>query len=62
MATCNLTIQVKVKWWLPVYLRTLALMCLMMRCEPDYEKVRAFIVKRGISQKLMATAVKSKRE
>ncbi len=37
-------------------------MCLMMRSEPDYEKVRAFIVKHGINQKLMVTPVEDKTE
>ena len=58
MLTCNLTLEVKTKWWLSVYIRTLTLFFMMIRCEPDYEKVRAFIVKHGISQKVKATPVK----
>lgn len=45
-------VEIKSRWWVPVYLRTLTVFCLMMRCEPDYQKVGNFIVKYGISQKL----------
>lgn len=41
-----------------MYLRTLKLFCLMMQREPDYEKVSAFIVKHGISQKLAVEHLK----
>ena len=50
MAICKLSVELKAKWWLPVYIKTLTLFCLMMGREPDYEKVSAFIVKHGISQ------------
>lgn len=52
MATSRLSVEIKSRWWLPVYIKTLTLFCLMMRCEPDYQKVGNFIVKYGISQKL----------
>lgn len=52
MATSRPSVEIKSRWWLPVYIRTLTLLCLMMRCEPDYQKVGNFIVKYGISQKL----------
>ncbi|CZV57743.1 Uncharacterised protein [Enterobacter cloacae] len=52
MAMCRLSVEIKIRWWVPVYLRTLTVFCLMMRCEPDYQKVRNFLVKYGISQKL----------
>lgn len=52
MATSRLSVEIKSSWWVPVYLRTLTVFCLMMRCEPDYQKVRNFLVKYGISQKL----------
>ncbi len=52
MATSRLSVEIKSRWWLPVYIRTLTLLCLMMRCEPDYRKVAEFIVKHGIIQKL----------
>lgn len=52
MATSRLSVEIKSRWWLPVYIRTLTLFCLMMRCEPDYRKVAEFIVKHGIIQKL----------
>lgn len=58
MPTCTLSVEVKSRWWLPVYIKTLTLFCLMMRCEPDYAKVSAFIVKHGISQKLKHESVK----
>ena len=58
MATSRLSVEIKSRWWLPVYIRTLTLLCLMMRCEPDYQKVGNFIVKYGISQKSKYEPVK----
>ena len=58
MATSRLSVEIKSRWWLPVYIKTLTLLCLMMRCEPDYQKVGNFIVKYGISQKLKYEPVK----
>ena len=58
MATSRLSVEIKSRWWLPVYIKTLTLFCLMMRCEPDYQKVGNFIVKYGISQKLKYEPVK----
>lgn len=58
MATCRLSVEIKNKWWLPVYIKTLTLFCLMMRYEPDYRKVGEFIVKHGISQKVKSEPVK----
>lgn len=52
MAMCRLSVEIKSRWWLPVYIRTLTLFCMMMRCEPDYQKVAEFIIKHGISQQL----------
>jgi len=54
----RLSVEIKSRWWLPVYIKTLTLLCLMMRCEPDYQKVGNFIVKYGISQKLKYEPVK----
>ena len=58
MATCRLSVEIKSRWWLPVYIKTLTLFCVMMRCEPDYKKVGDFIVKHGISQKVKSELVK----
>lgn len=58
MATCKLSVEIKSRWWLPVYIKTLTLFCVMMRCEPDYKKVGDFIVKHGISQKVKSEPVK----
>ncbi|HAS1551023.1 Uncharacterised protein [Enterobacter hormaechei] len=58
MATSRLSVEIKSRWWLPVYIKTMTLLCLMMRCEPDYQKVGNFIVKYGISQKLKYEPVK----
>lgn len=52
MAICTLTVEVKSRWWLPVYIKTLMFFCLMSQREPDYEKVSTFIAKHGLSQKL----------
>ena len=58
MATFRLSVEIKSRWWVPFYLRTLTVFCLMMRCEPDYQKVGNFLVKYGISQKLKYELVK----
>jgi hypothetical protein len=58
MTICKLSVEVKARWWVSVYLRTLKLFCVMMRCEPDYQKVGSFLVKHGISQKLKYEPVK----
>ena len=58
MATFRLSVEIKSKWWLPIYIRTLTLFCMMMRCEPDYQKVAEFIVKHGISQMVTSEPVK----
>ncbi|WP_313083698.1 hypothetical protein [Atlantibacter sp.] len=58
MAIRTLTVEVKSRWWLPVYIKTLMLFCLMTHREPDYEKVSAFIAKHGISQRVNSDPVK----
>ena len=58
MATFRLSVEIKSRWWLPVYIRTLTLFCMMMRREPDYQKVGDFIVKYGISQRVKSEPVK----
>lgn len=58
MATSRLSVEIKSRWWLPVYIKTLTMLCLMMRLEPNYQKVGNFIVKYGISQKLKYEPVK----
>lgn len=58
MATCRLSVEIKSGWWVPVYIKMLTLFCLMMRCEPDYQKVGNFIVKYGINHKLKYESVK----
>lgn len=58
MAMSKLSVEIKSRWWLPVYIKTLTMLCLMMRCEPDYQKVGDFIVKYGISQKVKAEPIK----
>ncbi|SAE97739.1 Uncharacterised protein [Kluyvera intermedia] len=57
MATFRLSVEIKSKWWLPIYIRTLTLFCMMTRREPDYQKVGDFIVKHGISQKVKSEPV-----
>lgn len=58
MAMSSLSVEIKSRWWLRVYIKTLTMLCLMMRCEPDYQKVGNFIVKYGISHKLKYEPVK----
>lgn len=58
MPICTLSVEVKSRWWLPLYLKTLTLFCQMVQREPDFVKVSAFIAKYGISQKLKHEPVK----
>lgn len=48
MATCKLSVEIKIRWWVRVYLRMLTLFCVMKRCEPDYRKVGEIIAKYGL--------------
>lgn len=52
MPICTLSVEVKIRWWLPLYLKTLTLFCQMVQREPDDVKVSAFIAKYGVSQKM----------
>ncbi len=52
MSTCKMMVEIKSRWWLPVYIKTLTLFCTMVRCEQDYKKVSEFIVKHGIRKKV----------
>lgn len=56
----NLTVEVKPRWWLSVYLRTLLFFCVITGLEPDYHKLMALIIKHGISQKLKAVQTEEK--
>lgn len=52
MATSTIVLELKTRWWVPVYLRTLMMFCILIRQEPDYDKVAGFIVRHGISKKV----------
>jgi hypothetical protein len=54
MATSTIVLELKMRWWVPVYLRTITLLCLATQQEPDYDKVAGFIVRLGISKKVKA--------
>lgn len=43
----SITLQVRIAWWVPVYLRTLEFFCLTFGTEPDFGKVGATL-KRGL--------------
>ena len=58
MPVCTISIEVKSRWWLPLYLKTLMLFGHLIQREPDYEKVSAFIAKYGIGQKVKVEPVK----
>lgn len=62
MPVCTISIEVKSRWWLPFYVKTLALFCLMFQRAPDYEKTTALIAKHGISQKVKAEPVRKNTE
>ncbi len=62
MPVCTISIEVKSRWWLPLYLKTLMLFCQMIQLEPDYGKTAALITKHGISQKAKAEPVRKNTE
>lgn len=62
MPVCTISIEVKSRWWLPLYLKTLMLSCQMIQQEPDYEKISAFTAKYGIGQKVKAGPVRKNTE
>lgn len=42
-----LRVRVRTTWWLPLYVRLLAVWCRLTRTEPDYERVRS-VIARGV--------------
>jgi hypothetical protein len=48
----NVSIKVCVAWWVPVYINTMKFFCVLMQCEPDYDKVQKTVM-RGITTKVM---------
>ena len=47
MAQASMTIKVKVKWWLKLYLSGLIMICWLTDNEPDVDKVQ-FWLNKGI--------------
>lgn len=43
----TLRVCVRTAWWLPLYVRSLAVWCRLTRTEPDYERVRS-VIARGV--------------
>lgn len=39
MAVSELIVEIRVSWWVPVYLEALGFFCCVMRAEPDLAKV-----------------------
>ncbi|MFK9998220.1 hypothetical protein ACJEQG_11470 [Klebsiella aerogenes] len=62
MPICTLSLEVKSRWWLPLYLKTLTLFCQMVQREPDDATVSAFIAKYGISQSVKVQPAQKKTE
>lgn len=50
MATYTLTVNIKLAWWLKVYLNTLHALCYLMDCEPNMDRAGYWISK-GVSVK-----------
>lgn len=58
MASCSLSVDLKFKWWVSVYLKTLIFFCVICQREPNYETVGAFIAQHGMSQKVKSEPAK----
>lgn len=47
MAADTITVKIKIRWWVPVYVETLIFFCKLFRTEPDYNRV-ARVLERGV--------------
>jgi hypothetical protein len=43
MATTTLTLRIKLAWWVPLYVNTLAILCHLLNAEPNMDRVRYWI-------------------
>jgi len=41
----TVTISIRVAWWLRWYLAGVALMCELTGCQPDYDRVRCWVLR-----------------
>lgn len=55
--TANINIVVSVSWWVPIYVRTVCILCQFFDAEPDYDKVR-FWVSKGIKTRMVLSDAK----
>lgn len=60
MDTSTIVLELKFRWWVPVYLRTLMMFCILIRQEPDCDKVAGFIVRHGIRKKVKTCPTSTK--
>lgn len=51
MSKINVTITMHVKWWVKYYVCILQVFCDTFNCEPDYDRVSAFISRYGVTVK-----------
>lgn len=58
MIKLTITYKVTVKWWLPIYLKTLIFICYIVDSEPDYDKLTKIIMK-GIDLRIVENKSKS---
>ncbi|QDK15087.1 hypothetical protein ES159_16745 [Klebsiella aerogenes] len=49
---CSISVEVKSRWRLTLYLKSPTLFCQIIQRESDNEKASAFIMKYGISQRV----------
>lgn len=51
MAAAGLTVEVRVRarWWVPVYLRTLAFLCVLFDAEPRMDRVVRTLTRWGLT-------------
>lgn len=53
MKTETVIVQIKARWWVPLYVHTLAFVCVSMGTEPDLDKVATFLGKYGFKIKVV---------
>lgn len=58
MASAIVTLEIGVRWWVIPYLRTVAFFATLTGCQPDFQKVAAFVIQRGLR---LAVACRSPR-
>lgn len=53
MKTEMVNVQIKARWWVPIYLNTMVLLCKSMCTQPDEVKMADFLVRHAFVVKVV---------